>query len=173
MVSVKVKTGDPVYDEIVDFLQREAEVLDNGEFREWLSMMAKENFYYVMPVRTNRERVHGEGFLRDMFFFEENYASMVKRVERLETEFAWAEDPPSRTRRFIDNVRVEQFPDNTFKVKSYLLMMRNRGNEPQYQMITCVRNDTLVRGAEGLKLTSREILVDLPSLGTDNLSIFL
>lgn len=172
MVSTGIKMGSPVYFEILDFLQREAEVLDSGQFREWLSMLDRE-IRYVMPVRTTRERIHGDGFVENMYHFEDNYASITKRIERLETEFAWAEDPPSRTRRFINNVRVEQTTEDEFKVKSYLLLTRSRSNEPEYSIITCVRSDTLRRAGEALTLKERVIGVDQTTIGMDNLAVFL
>ncbi|MED4601060.1 3-phenylpropionate/cinnamic acid dioxygenase subunit beta [Paenibacillus validus] len=171
MHSTSIRIGNPVYFEIVEFLQNEAEVLDSGDFREWLNMLDQE-IQYIMPVRTNRERVHGEGFIGNMYHFEENFASLRKRVERFETEFAWAEDPPSRTRRFINNVRVEQTAEHEFKVKSYLLLTRSRGNEPEYGLITCVRNDILTRAGQEIKLKTREILIDQTTLGMDNIAVF-
>ncbi|MBP1157313.1 MULTISPECIES: 3-phenylpropionate/cinnamic acid dioxygenase subunit beta [unclassified Paenibacillus] len=171
MLSTNIRIGNPIYFEILEFLQSEAEVLDSGEFRKWLDMLDQE-MHYVMPVRTNRERIRGEGFIGDMYHFEENYASMKKRIERVETEFAWAEDPPSRTRRFISNVRVEQTAEHEFKVKSYLLLTRSRGNEPDYNLVTCVRNDILTRTGQEFKLKTREILIDQTTLGMDNLAVF-
>lgn len=166
-----IRIGSPIYFEVMEFLEGEAAALDSGEFRDWLNMLDEE-VQYRMPVRTNRERVQGEGFIGNMYHFEDNFASIKKRVERLETEFAWAEDPPSRTRRFINNVRVEQTAEHELKVKSYLLITRSRGNEPNYDLITCVRNDTLTRSEQGLKLKTREILTDQTTLGMDNLAIF-
>jgi 3-phenylpropionate/cinnamic acid dioxygenase small subunit len=42
----------------------------------------------------------------DIFHFDENRASLGLRVRRLGTNVAWAEDPPSLTRRFVTNIRV-------------------------------------------------------------------
>ena len=39
---------------------------------------------------------------------KDTYASMRLRVDRLQTEHAWAEDPPSRTRRVVTNIRVRE-----------------------------------------------------------------
>jgi PAH dioxygenase small subunit len=171
MNSTSIRMGTPIYFDVLEFLEEEAGALDCGEFRAWLNML-DEGIQYRMPVRANRERVHGEGFIGSMFHFEENFSSLKKRVERFETEFAWAEDPPSRTRRFINNVRVEQTAEQEFKVRSYLLITRSRANESDYSLITCVRNDTLMRTDQGLKLIAREILVDQTTLGMDNLAIF-
>jgi len=44
--------------------------------------------------------------LGEMTHFDEDRYSLEKRVERLEGDHAWTEDPPSRARRFVTNVRV-------------------------------------------------------------------
>ena len=44
--------------------------------------------------------------LGGMDHFDEDRYSLEKRVERLEGDHAWTEDPPSRARRFVSNVRV-------------------------------------------------------------------
>ncbi len=51
-------------------------------------------------------------FSKDMFHFYENYKSIGLRIRRMETEYAWAEDPASRARRFVTNVRVSELDDN-------------------------------------------------------------
>ena len=40
-----------------------------------------------------------------MAHFDEDRYSLEKRVERLDGDHAWTEDPPSRTRHFVTNVQ--------------------------------------------------------------------
>ncbi|MEE9232441.1 MAG: aromatic-ring-hydroxylating dioxygenase subunit beta, partial [Nitrospirales bacterium] len=47
--------NDPLYSEIVDFLYKEAELIDDGRFSNWLELMA-EDLTYRMPIRVNRGR---------------------------------------------------------------------------------------------------------------------
>ena len=105
LVAADCAPGSVLYGEIVEFLYREAELLDSNRFGDWLSLLA-EDIHYVMPVRTTQFRAKGEGF-QDVAFFEENFASLRTRVKRLETDFAWAETPPSRTRHFITNILAD------------------------------------------------------------------
>ena len=44
--------------------------------------------------------------LADMGHFDEDLYSLRKRVQRLTTDHAWTEDPPSRTRHFVTNIRT-------------------------------------------------------------------
>ena len=97
--------GTPLYGRIVEFLYREAELLDTYRFGEWLGLLA-DDIHYVMPVRTTQFRSEGDGF-QEVAFLDENISSLRTRVKRLETESAWAEAPPSRTRHFVSNVLAE------------------------------------------------------------------
>jgi 3-phenylpropionate/cinnamic acid dioxygenase small subunit len=157
--------------EVSDFLFREAELLDERRFREWLDLIA-EDATYVMPLRVTEEQ--GKGFLDNMFHFEEDKYRLTKRVERLETDSAWAENPPSRTRHFVSNIRVEPGEkENEVKVKNCLLLYRSRGEEPHYDILSAERQDVL-RQAEGAwRLGRRVILLDQTTVATHNLSIFL
>ncbi len=159
--------------EIEEFLYQEAELLDSGRFQEWLDLMA-DDILYRMPVRLTRERGQGEDASADMYFFWEDRATLGLRVQRLKTEFAWAEDPPSRTRHFVTNVRIRpaDIPDE-LDVRSYLLIYRNRGDTAQHDLISGERQDRLRRVAGTWKLAKRSFVVDQAVLGTRNLAIFV
>ena len=129
---------------------------------------------YVMPVRVNRERGEGDGFSEEAFYFEETRGSLELRVRRLETEYAWAEDPPSRTRHFVTNVRVAPGEEeDEVAVRSNLLLYRSRGSDPRHDLISAERKDVLRKEDGQWKLKKRVILLDHSILTTHNLSIFL
>jgi 3-phenylpropionate/cinnamic acid dioxygenase small subunit len=96
------------------------------------------------------------------------------RIARLETEYAWAEDPPSRSRRYVTNVRVEATsnPDE-LGAKSNLLIFRNRRDAPDHQLIAGERHDVLRRAGDGWRIARRTVYLDQATLGTHNLAIFL
>jgi 3-phenylpropionate/cinnamic acid dioxygenase small subunit len=162
--------GSPLYGEILEFLYREAELLDECRFREWLGLFA-EDIRYTMPVRTTQFRARGAGF-EDVAFIEDNYNSLTTRVERLLTDTAWAETPPSRTRHFISNVLVQAAQvTNEFAVRSCFMVTRSRGSQG-YQMFTGLREDTLRRVASGqFRIAYRGILADQTVITSTNLSI--
>ena len=97
--------GSPEYARCVDFLLDEVAALDENRLEDWLAMMHPE-IDYRAPMRVTRERSKGDGFSNEGYHFFENHESLTTRVERLATDYAWAEDPPSRTRRFLSNFRV-------------------------------------------------------------------
>jgi len=61
MESVKIPLGDPAYNEILEFLYTEAELLDEGRELEWLDLLDEE-ISYRMPVRVTVGREDGPGF---------------------------------------------------------------------------------------------------------------
>src|SRR5437867_278093 len=91
--------------EAARFLHREAELLDNRKFHFWLEMLSAD-IQYRVPVRTTRENRDGSGFSRTAFFLDENYVSLKTRVLRFDSEFAWSENPATRTRRLVGNIRL-------------------------------------------------------------------
>ncbi|MDR7418515.1 MAG: aromatic-ring-hydroxylating dioxygenase subunit beta [Armatimonadota bacterium] len=166
-----MSAGPDVYHEITQFLYREAELLDSGRFDEWLDLLT-DDITYHMPVRINRERGDYPDASEAMEHFSEDRVTLRLRVERLKTDFAWAEDPPSRTRRFVSNVRVSPGPDGATDVRSYLLIYRNRGDTPAVEILSAERRDVLVRVGRVWKIRRRTIIVDQASLGAKNLAIF-
>ena len=107
---------------MLEFLYREAELLDSGRFSQWLGQMT-EDITYRMPMRVNRSRKVAPDYSQETEFFSENFASLRLRVERLGTEFAWAEIPPSRTRHLVTNVRVRQ-TDNPEELEVFSYITR-------------------------------------------------
>jgi 3-phenylpropionate/cinnamic acid dioxygenase small subunit len=159
--------------EVRDFLLLEAEALDEGRFRDWLGMLA-EQVDYRMPVRTTRDRRGGPGFATDAFHFAEDRYRLELRVARLETGTAWAEEPPSRTRHFVSNVRVRPGAGaDEVHVRSNLLFYRTRGDDRRYDLLSAERQDVLQRVDGGWKLAKRNILLDQTTVATHNLSVFL
>lgn len=169
-----LETSVETYWEVYSFLMYEAELLDERREREWLDHLCADDVEYLMPVRVNRERGEGEGFSEEAFFFQETRGSLELRVRRLETEYAWAEDPPSRTRHFVTNIRVaDGEEEDEVAVRSNLLLYRSRGSEPNHDLLSAERKDVLRKEDDQWKLRKRVILLDHSVLMTHNLSVFL
>lgn len=161
------------HQEVHQFLVWEAELLDSRRYRDWLDLFT-EDIVYRMPVRVTRAHTLEGSILDGMDHFDEDMYSLKKRVQRFETEHAWTEDPPSRTRHFVTNVRV--YPtegDGEYTVKSYVLLFRSRGDTRDPDFLSAERTDILRHSDGGFKVANREILVDESVLKTQNLAVFL
>jgi 3-phenylpropionate/cinnamic acid dioxygenase small subunit len=95
-------------------------------------------------------------------------------VKRLQTDSAWAETPPTRSRHYVSNILVSPGEkQGEFAVRLNFMLTRTRGNQG-YQMLTGRREDTLRRMPDGsLKIALRRILIDQTVLTNTNLSVLL
>jgi 3-phenylpropionate/cinnamic acid dioxygenase small subunit len=167
-------TGD--LEECTAFLVTEAALLDDNRLAEWLGLLTPDVEYRV-PVRIVRERGAGPGFSDDAFFMDEDFGTLSTRVTRLDNEFAWAESPPTRTRRFVGNPRVVEGAAEQdgaeVQVLNNLAVYCYRGDAAAPIILTAERQDTLRRVDGGWKLARRLVLLDSTVLGLQALSIFL
>jgi phthalate 3,4-dioxygenase subunit beta len=164
--------SDPEHQAAHQFLVEEAALLDAADYAAWLDLLC-EDIRYVMPVRVTTARGAGFDALADMGHFDEDLYALRKRVQRLGTDHAWTEDPPSRTRHFVSNVRTFAAGGAELRVESSLLLFRSRGDTRPPDLLSAGRTDTLRRSADGYRLARREIVVDESVLRTQNLAVFL
>jgi 3-phenylpropionate/cinnamic acid dioxygenase small subunit len=166
-----VPYGSELYHEVLDFVYAEAACLDERRHRDWLAMLA-DDVRYRIPVRVTSAHSLDDSARTDMAHLDEDRYSLRKRVERFETEHAWAEDPPSRTRRHVSNVRAWTDGEDVV-VESSLLLFRSRGDIHAPDLLSARRTDRLRRSAEGLRLVHREVLLDESVVRMQNFAVFL
>jgi 3-phenylpropionate/cinnamic acid dioxygenase small subunit len=177
--------GDALIREVEQFLYREARLLDERRFHEWLRLLTDDIRYWMVtrsnlylrsskaiailnPDRNVDETADEDG----LAVLDETKTTLEGRVARLETGMAWAEDPPSRTRHLITNIEVA--PDRTppeLEVCSNFIVYRNR-SETEQDFYVGTRRDTLRRIDGALRITSRKITLDQNVLVAKNVSIF-
>jgi p-cumate 2,3-dioxygenase beta subunit len=97
-----VSTVDlPSRQEVEDLLYKEAALLDEWRLDEWLELLTEDAIYEVPPTDVP------EGDSRNTLFIIADDAVRIRsRVKQLLGKAAWSENPRSRTRRMIANVRV-------------------------------------------------------------------
>ncbi|HLW70278.1 MAG TPA: aromatic-ring-hydroxylating dioxygenase subunit beta [Candidatus Binataceae bacterium] len=107
-----------------DLLYAEARLLDEGRYADWLNSLTDDITYWI-PMG-------GEGGdpARAISIVYDNGARLRDRVARLGTGLAHAQSPPSKTRRLIANVQIEETTDAAAKVASaFILYELRRGRE--------------------------------------------
>lgn len=159
-------------EEVSTFLYREAERLDNRELKAWLEMLTGD-IRYEVPRRVTREvGAETPEFSEKSFHLQEDRDSLEARIDRYDKDYAWAENPPSRTTRLVSNVRIES-SESPYDVKSNFLLVRLRNEESQPTLLSGERHDTLRRVDGTLKLADRRVLLAQTVMPTQNLSEFL
>jgi len=160
--------------ELMQFYIREAWLLDERKFQEWLGLFTQDVLYF-MPRRKNvpRRESHREVTpLGDLALIEDDMRYLEMRVARLETGMAWAEDPPSRTRHLVGNLVAEPLDSGDVLAKTAFLVYRSH-LETDQQLLAGSREDVL-RPVDGAwKVAKRTIVLDANVLLDKNLSIFL
>ena len=177
---------DDTLRQVEQFLFREARLLDARRFHEWLDLLT-DDVRYWMPTRANRYPANSkaisildgsryeEGDLSredELAILDEDKDSLTRRVNRLDSGMAWAEDPPSRTRHFVSNIEVEPGAGDTeIRVYSNFIMYRTRG-ETEQDFYVGSRQDVLRREGGQLKVAYRKIVLDQTVLLAKNVSNF-
>ncbi len=153
------------------FLAREAECLDENRVTDWLDFLTPD-IRYEMPILLTRLR--GEDPVAENgWHMKETYESLQARVARLGTDSAWGEDPPTRTRRVIGNVRAGLWNNGEIEVKSNLLLYLGRGDSADYTVLAGERQDVLRKGEQGLRLARRLVMLSHTTLPTQSIGVFL
>lgn len=171
---------------VEQFLYREARLLDERRFHDWLHLFT-DDVHYSMAARANRyprsskaiaaldadryteENVAGED---ELGLFDEDIRTLTARVARLDTGMAWAEDPPSRTRHLITNIEIApDASESELTVHSNFIVYRSRG-ETEQDFYVGARQDRLRRVDGAWKIASRRMVLDQNVLTAKNLSIF-
>lgn len=156
------------------FLYTEAELLDDNDYSAWLETCVSKDLLYLIPTRVTRQRSSGiSEFSAKGYHVRDHYSGMRLRVNRLNTEHAYAEDPPSRTRRYVTNVRVRTLSDVEAEVKSNILVHRSQGDTANYDLIAAGRQDILRLEDGQWRLLRRVVLLNHTVLPTPNLGIVL
>jgi 3-phenylpropionate/trans-cinnamate dioxygenase beta subunit len=159
--------------EVEQFLYLEAALLDERRFREWLDLLA-EDISYILETNTlaqTRDRRRGVAPPSTYIFNESKY-QLERRVARLETGLAWSEEPASRTRHFVTNVRILARDGDELDLACNYLVHRAAKARDHHTFIG-VRRDRLRRVGGAWRIASRKLELDEFTLTSPNISILL
>jgi biphenyl 2,3-dioxygenase beta subunit len=157
--------------EVEEFLFAEAALLDERRYDEWLALLT-DDIHYWMPIRrttTARELAHEFTQPGGMAYFDDDKTTLTVRVQRLSVGRAWAEDPPSRTRHILTNVRVLELEGDEIDVTANFQLYRTRLNSEEDSWIG--RRDDRLRRVDGrLMLARRHIFLEQTVVLSQNMS---
>jgi 3-phenylpropionate/cinnamic acid dioxygenase small subunit len=172
--------------EVEQFLYREARLLDERRFHEWLELFTEDVRYWMAGRRNrypesskaiamldpNRYAVEDSTEDVELAILDENKHTLSARVARLDTGMAWAEDPPSRTRHLLANIEVETgSAGSELKVRANFIVYRSR-SETEQDFYVGARRDVLRLVDGAWKIANRKLILDQNVLLAKNVSIF-
>lgn len=139
------------------FYAYETMLLDEGRLREWLDLF-DEDIKYLMPMRETRLGPPADNPNPPFYLYNDDKASLVTRVARLETGMALVESPVSATQRLVTDVLVlDQGPAHADVRSSFLvLQVRDEQNET---LFAGRRTDRLKFVDDGFRVLRRDIIL--------------
>ncbi|MFC9626154.1 aromatic-ring-hydroxylating dioxygenase subunit beta [Streptomyces sp. NPDC056930] len=127
---------------------------------------------YEVPVRVTHEGLAGWELAPTSQTFDDIKQTLEVWVRRLETDFAWAEQPRSRTRHHITDVIVDPaVPPGEYLVSSNCFVCRSPGDEATLSLFSLFRKDTLRRTGAGWRPARRRAALDQSMVKAHSMSI--
>lgn len=114
----------PTRSEVEDLLYLEAEMLDAWQLEQWLELLTDDVVYEVPPTDApDADRTS------TLFLVADDAARLRSRIDQLLSGRAWAEEPRSRTRRLISNVRLGERRGDELDVTANFCVHRFRAGK--------------------------------------------
>ena len=157
--------------EVEQFLYAEAALLDARRHRDWLGLVA-EDIHYWMPIRrTVTSSDLDLEFTKpgEMAFFDDDRELLEMRVKKLEAGSAWSEDPPSRSRHLVTNVRILEVAGDEITLEASFHLYRSRLNTDVDNWVGR-RIDVLRRTGASFLLARRHLFLDQTVISSANMS---
>src|SRR6202167_873944 len=102
------------------FLLREARLLDEARFDDWVALFTPDAWYWV-PSQPDQPDPH-----ETVSLIYDDRRLLETRVRRLASPRMYSQEPRSRTSRMVSNVTVEESGANFCEVRSKFVMIEYR-----------------------------------------------
>jgi 3-phenylpropionate/cinnamic acid dioxygenase small subunit len=136
--------------DIEKFLFREARLMDEHRYQEWLTLWTSDAVYWVPCEHEDTDP------LRQVSIIYDNRAKLEDRINRLQSGSVLAQDPKPRIRRVISNVEVERTGQDTTVDSNFILVQARGAN----QYTWCGRSTHKLREQDGgIKIAHKKVLL--------------
>ncbi len=159
-------TDTAVRDEFRRLVEREARLLDQLRYDDWLAMYSAECVYWVPSTPDG-----GDPRCEIAVMFDDR-RRLEDRIYRLRTGFAWSQAPQSRTVRLITNVEVfATAQDDARMLRSNFLISEFWDKETR--MLIGWAGHRVVRSGDAWKIAAKQVNLLECDQAIRNLSIIL
>lgn len=150
--------GGVTRERIEDFLYAEADLLDNWRLNEWFALFDPEATGYFIPTTD----LPGGDPGKDLYLIADDMTKLRSRVDQLLSGVTWAENPKSRTRRMISNVKIDGADGNVVRIRANFVVYRLRFEKidpyiGEYRYKLNIKSD-------GFTILERRVVLDLEAL---------
>ena len=145
-------------EQVEDFLYAEADLLDEWRLDEWLALFDPDRGGYYMPTTDHPPGGPGEA----LYLIADDMPKLRSRVDQLLSGLTWAENPRSRTRHMIGNVRILGRDGEALLVKASFVVYRMRFENIDPYIGTY--HYKLIPANGSFRILERRVLLDLEAL---------
>lgn len=141
----------PDQEKIEQFMYREARLLDKQMFEPWLDLFSEDAIYWVPAGRDDIDPREHVSIIHD------DKAAMMRRVKRLRSGYAYAQEPASRVHRLVSNVEIGPLSDDgqELEVSTMMLLVELSRHRQTIHSARC--EFTLQPNGDGWKIKRKKI----------------
>jgi p-cumate 2,3-dioxygenase beta subunit len=143
--------------DVEDFLYAEAALIDELKLDQWLALFLDDATYHV-PALDVREAAPADS----LYLIMDTMPRLQSRVRQYQGRAMWVENPPSRTRHMVSNIRILATQGDTLQVAANFVVYRLRDDSVDTYIGRY--EHTLVQTPQGLKFKARKCILDLEAL---------
>jgi benzoate/toluate 1,2-dioxygenase beta subunit len=144
------------YDEVRDFLHREARLLDDKDWDNWLAMYAR-NVQYWLPAWDDDGKLTADPQSEISLMFYQNREGLEDRVFRIRTEKSTASTPAPRTSHNLSNIEILEQDGDRCSVRFNWITLSYRYQAVQQYFGTSTY--VLARDAGTLRITDKKVVL--------------
>lgn len=137
--------------DLIDFVVREARLLDAKRFDEWNALFTDDAIYWI-PLAPDQQ----DGLEHTSHMYEDKLLRDL-RVERLKSPRAFSQLPPSRCHHLLQTPTVEEFDEagNRYVLRTEFHYTETQGDEMVMLVGTAYHHLSLADG--GLRITHKRV----------------
>lgn len=146
-------------EQVEDFLYAEADLLDSWRLDEWLALFDQERGGYYVPTTDCPPDADPS---TTVFLIADDMPKLRSRVEQLLSGLTWAENPRSRTRHIVNNVRIIGREGEVLLARANFVVYRMRFQNIDPYIGTY--HYKLIPNNGTFKILERRVVLDLEAL---------
>lgn len=151
--------------EVENFLYREARLMDEHAYDDWLALWTDDALYWVP---SNRDDVDPG---KEVSLIYDDRIRLQMRIARLKSGVAHAQDPKSRMRRVLSNIEIEEAEGGDVIVTSNFMLAELRRGKHDIFAGRSIHRLRLYNGS--FRIASKKVLLVNNDDYIDNLTFLI
>ena len=158
---------EPTRQDLIDFVVREARLLDEKKFEEWNRLFTDDAYYWVPLVPDQPDGINHTSHLYEDKLLRE------LRIERLKSPRAFSQQPPSRAHHLLQTPTVEEFDPaaNRYLVRTEFHYTETQGDMLHFLVGHTLHHLTVQDGA--LRMTLKRVNLLNPDAALPAVQLFI